>query len=214
MKTRIFLTLLALHSFILWVGGQDNWQLRVNKNGIQAYSAEYPGSKIKAIKVVAEFDATPQQIASRVMDIGTATEWVSHLKTTYVMNRVSAHELYYYAEISLPWPVSNRDFVAHLTMREDTLTGAIVIDGPVVANMIPEKKGVVRINNSTGRWVITPNGNNHVRVEYAVHVDPAGEIPTWLINIVSTATPTQIFEKLRLLLKQPVGRLDTAIEVH
>ena len=209
MKTNIFLTLLGLNSFFfLSVAGQDNWQLRKNKDGIQAYSAEYPGSKIKAIKVVATFDATPEQIASKVMDINTATEWVSHLKSTYVIKRVSTNELYYYAEISLPWPVANRDFVAHLIMSEDTITGAIIIDGPVVANMLPDKKGIVRINNSTGRWVITPDGNNHVTVEYSVHVDPAGSIPTWLINMVSTETPTEIFEKLRLLLKQPAGNLD------
>jgi hypothetical protein len=203
MKAQIFLALVSLNSLVISVTGQDNWQLRKNKDGIQAYSSQFPGSKIQAIKVVATFDATPGQIASKVMDINTASEWVSNLKTTYVTKRVSANELYYYAEISLPWPVSNRDFVAHLTMSEDTTTGAITIDGPVVENMVPEKKGIVRINNSTGRWIITPDGTNHVTVEYSVHVDPAGSLPTWLINMVSTKTPIEIFEKLRLLLKQP-----------
>jgi len=203
MRTEIFVTLLALNSFILSVAGQDKWQLRKDKDGIQAYSAEIPGSKIQAIKVVATFDATPEQIASKVMDINTAAEWVSHLKSIYLIKRVSTNELYYYAEISLPWPVANRDFVAHLTMSVDTNTGAITVDGPVVANMIPDKKGVVRINNSTGRWVITPDGSNRVAVEYVVHVDPAGSIPTWLVNMVSTKTPIEIFEKLRLLLQQP-----------
>ena len=135
----------------------------------------------------------------------------SHLKTSSLIKQVSQNELYYYAEVALPWPASNRDFVAHLIRTENVQTGAITIDGPAVAGLMPEKKGIVRINNSVGKWIITPLDNNHVRVEYALHVDPAGSLPSWLVNMFSGETPMQIFENLRQELKRNAQGTTTAM---
>jgi len=202
MKRKIFFITLMMIAEAISASAQENWKLQKDKDGIQVYSAEVPDSKIRAIKVVANYDASPGEIADIVMDTKTATEWVSHLKTSSLIKRISQNELYYYAEVNLPWPASNRDFVAHLTRTENVQTGAIIIDGPAVAGLMPEKKGIVRINNSVGKWIITPLDNNHVRVEYALHVDPAGSLPSWLVNMFSGETPMQIFENLRKELKQ------------
>jgi len=211
MKRKTFFITLMLIAQVISVSAQDDWKLQKDRNGIKVYSAEVPDSKIRAIKVVADYDATPAQVADMVMDINTASEWVSHLKSSYLVKRVSQNELYYYAEVNLPWPASNRDFVAHLTRNENVQTGAITIDGPAVAGFVPEKKGIVRISNSVGKWVITPLDNSHVSVEYALHVDPAGSLPSWLVNMFSGDTPMQIFENLRQELKHSVPQTTTAM---
>jgi len=211
MKRKTFFITLMLIAQVISVSAQDDWKLQKDRNGIKVYSAEVPDSKIRAIKVVADYDATPAQVADMVMDINTASEWVSHLKSSYLVKRVSQNELYYYAEVNLPWPASNRDFVAHLTRNENVQTGAITIDGPAVAGFVPEKKGIVRISNSVGKWIITPLDNSHVSVEYALHVDPAGSLPSWLVNMFSGDTPMQIFENLRQELKHSVPQTTTAM---
>ncbi|WP_259069248.1 START domain-containing protein [Mucilaginibacter sp. X4EP1] len=115
MKRKIFFITLMMIVQAISVSAQEDWKLQKDKDGIQVYSAQVPDSKIRAIKVVANYDASPEEVADIVMDINTATEWVSHLKSCYLIKRVSQNELYYYAEVNLPWPASNRDFVAHLT---------------------------------------------------------------------------------------------------
>jgi len=122
MKRKILFITLMMIVRVISVSAQNDWKLQKDKDGIKVYSAEVPDSKIRAIKVVANYDASPQEIADIVMDINTATEWVSHLKSSYLIKRVSQNELYYYAEVSLPWPVLNRDFVAHLTRSENVQT--------------------------------------------------------------------------------------------
>jgi ribosome-associated toxin RatA of RatAB toxin-antitoxin module len=202
MKRQLLFISLMMTVQVIPVSAQDDWKLQRNKGGIQVYSAEFPDSKIRAIRVVANYDASPEKIADIVMDINTSMEWISHLKSCYLIQRVSQNELYYYAEVKLPWPVLNRDFVAHLTRNEDSLTRTITIDGPAVEGLILEKKGTVRIHNSLGKWIITPLDDNQVKVEYVLHVDPAGSLPSWLVNLFSTETPMQIFENLRKELKQ------------
>jgi hypothetical protein len=140
MKRKIFFITLMMIVQAISVSAQEDWKLQKDKDGIQVYSAQVPDSKIRAIKVVANYDASPEEVADIVMDINTATEWVSHLKSCYLIKRVSQNELYYYAEVNLPWPASNRDFVAHLTRNENAQTRTITIDGPAVAGFVPEKK--------------------------------------------------------------------------
>jgi len=211
MKRKIFFIALMMVVRAISVSAQEDWKLQKDKDGIKVYSAEVPDSKIRAIKVVANYDATPEEIAGIVMDINTSQEWVSHLKSTYLVKRVSQNELYYYAELNLPWPAANRDFVAHLTRSENVQTRVITIDGPAVAGFVPEKKGTVRISNSVGKWIITPLDNNQVHVEYALHVDPAGSLPSWLVNMFSGETPMQIFENLRQELKRSAQQNTTAM---
>jgi ribosome-associated toxin RatA of RatAB toxin-antitoxin module len=211
MKRNIFLTTLILVIQVVSAIAQENWKLQKDKDGIQVYSGDFPDSKIRAIKVVAIYTASSEEIGDRVMDINSAPDWVSHLKSSYLIKQVSKNELYYYAEVSLPWPVANRDFVAHLTRNEDMQTKAITIEGPAVTGVVPEKKGIIRINNSTGKWIITPLENNQVKVEYSLHVDPAGSIPTWLVNMFSGDAPMEIFQNLRKQLKHNSQESATAM---
>lgn len=188
---------------------QTQWQLRTEKEGIKVYSSEVPDSKIKAIKVIGDFYTTPAQLAAVVMNVSTATDWVYHLKSSTLIKKVSNNEIYYYAEVSLPWPAANRDFVAHLTAIQNPQTKTITIDGPAVPGYVAEKKGLVRIDNSVGKWIITPIGTNQVRVEYSIHVDPGGTLPAWLVNMFADEAPMQIFKNLKNELQKRAYRNDT-----
>lgn len=193
---------------------QIQWQLRTQKDGIKVYSSDVPSSKIKAIKVIGDFYATPEQLAAVVMDVNTATDWVYHLKSSTLIKKVSANEIYYYAEVSLPWPAANRDFVAHLTANQNPHSKVVTIDGPAVQGYVPVKKGLVRIDNSIGKWIITPIGPNKVRVEYSIHVDPGGSLPSWLVNMFADEAPVQIFKNLKSELQKPTYRNEILLSTN
>lgn len=213
MLKKIFMAVLLAIAFVP-AFAQTQWQLRTEKDGIKVYSSDVPDSKIKAIKVIGEFYATPSQLAAVVMDVNTATDWVYHLKSSTLIKKVSSNEIYYYAEVSLPWPAANRDFVAHLTVTQNPQTKAITINGPAVPGYVPVKKGMVRIDNSVGKWIITPIGQNQVRVEYSIHVDPGGSLPSWLVNMFADEAPVQIFKNLKNELQKPAYRNDTLLSTN
>ena len=202
MRTKVYLLLITL-LYTVPVFAQSKWVLKTNKEGISIYESEMPGSKIKALKVIAFFDATPQQLAAVIMDVNTATTWVDHLKSSVLLKRVSPNELYYYSEVNLPWPAANRDFVAHLTMKQYPETKVVEIEGPAVPGYVEQKAGIVRITNSVGKWIITPVAANQVKVEYTIHVDPAGSLPAWVVNSFATQAPLEIFKNLRIELEKP-----------
>lgn len=200
---KLFLMSLVLVLGLNSASAQSDWKLSTEKEGIKIYTSILPDSKIKAIKVEADFDATASQVVALVMDVNTAPDWVYHVKSAKLVKQVSPTELYYYSEVSLPWPVANRDFVAHLTVSQDPGTKVVTIDGPAVPGVVPIKKGIVRIDNSIGKWIITPLGQNQVHVQYSIHVDPGGALPAWLINLFATDAPVKIFKSLKVQLAKP-----------
>lgn len=197
--------LLSLLIFLRQVDvfGQSAWRLSTEKEGIKIYTSDFPDSKIKAIKVECEVNATASQLVALLMDVNTSADWVYHVKSCRVIKQVSPSELYYYSEVNMPWPVANRDFVAHLIVSQDPVTKAVIVDGPCVDGLIPETKGIVRIGNSTGKWIITPGENEHVKVEYSIHVNPGGHIPAWMVNMFATEGPMQIFKQLKVQVQKP-----------
>jgi ribosome-associated toxin RatA of RatAB toxin-antitoxin module len=186
--------------------GQSDWTLKTEKEGIRVYTAAVPDSKVKAIKVECNFNASASQLVALLMDVKTSPDWVYHVKSCTLIKQVSPSELYYYSEVNLPWPAANRDFVAHLTVTQDPDTKVVTVDGPVVAGYVPVKEGIVRVTESKGKWIITPLRPDQVKVEYTIHVDPAGSLPSWLVNMFATEGPVKIFKGMKVQLQKRAYR--------
>ncbi|HEY5327082.1 MAG TPA: START domain-containing protein [Mucilaginibacter sp.] len=184
------------------VTGQSNWKLKTEKEGIKIFTSQVTDSKVKAIKVECDFNATTSQFVALVMDVNTSPDWVYHVKSSKLIKQVSPSELYYYSEVSLPWPVADRDFVAHLTVTQNPDTKVVTIDGPAVTGFIPVKEGIVRVNDSKGKWTITPSAGDQIKVEYTIHVDPGGSLPSWMVNMFATDGPLQIFRNIKSQLQK------------
>lgn len=195
-----------LFSFLLvsmFSFGQD-WKLRTDKNGIRVYSKQVPGSRINALRVESDFAASASQLVAVILDINTSTDWLYGTKSATLLKTVSPAEVYYYSEVSFPWPASNRDFVAHIKVNQNPATKVVNVHAENVAALVPEKPGIVRVKQSIGNWYITPLDRNHIHVQYELQVDPAGALPAWLVNMLSTKGPFESFKNLRTQLERPV----------
>ena len=161
----------------------DGWVLKDNDDGVKIFTRGVENSKIKAIKVECQLDATLPQLVAVLMDVRNSEEWLYHTSSNYIVKQVSPADIYYYSMVEMPWPISNRYFIAHLMVSQDAVTKVVTIDAPCIADMVPVKPKVVRIANSNGKWVLTPLSNGHVKVVYTLHADPGGSIPAWLIKL-------------------------------
>ena len=70
--------------------------------------------------------------------------------------------------------------------------------------MVPEKKNIVRVSSSSGKWTITPLPNKAVRIDYILETDPGGALPAWLVNLFVTKGPLETFRKLKQQVEKPV----------
>jgi hypothetical protein len=192
-----FVFVLHLHR----VFGQESWKEVTRKDGITISAKHVPESKIKGLRVECTFNASLSQIVALLLDVEAATQWVSHTKSAYLVKKVSPSELYYYSEVSLPWPLDNRDFVARISISQNSHTKVVTVEAPAIPGWIDKKTGVVRIDHSVGSWSLTPINGKTTRVQYVLQVDPGGVIPAWLVNSLSAQGPMDSFRKMRIQLE-------------
>ncbi len=214
MCKKITLLLLLLVN-VAFARGEETWELKKNEGGVKIYTRKVANSSIKAVKVECHFDVTPSQMVAVLMDVKNSEDWLYHTSNNYLIKQVSPSELYYYSMVEVPWPVHNRDFIAHIKVSQDAATKVITVDAPCIPDMVPRKPGVVRVADSKGKWVITPVHKHRVKIVYTLHADPGGSIPGWLSNMFVTQGPSESFKKLKLQLQKPAYKnikLDYIVE--
>ena len=172
------------------------------KDGIKVYSKSVADSKIKTLRVTCELNTTLSALVALLLDVPATPTWVSHTKSCSLVKRVSASELYYYSEVSLPWPLENRDFVAHVKVSQDKSTKVVTVDAPAVPGVIAVKSDIVRVSQSLGYWTISTLGHGKIKVDYSLQVDPGGIIPAWAVNALSSQGPLESFINMKKMLQR------------
>ncbi|MBZ4171030.1 hypothetical protein JYG45_24340, partial [Escherichia fergusonii] len=82
-------------------------------------------------------------------------------------------------------------------ISQDVQSKAVTILAQNKPTYLPEKKNIVRIQQSSGKWLISPLNNGLTRIEYVLQVDPGGWLPAWLVNLFAARGPYESFKNLR-----------------
>ncbi len=195
----LFLTLCSFSAI-----AQSDWKLHSSKDGIQVYTKNVPKSPFKALKTVCNIETSLSRLTAVLLDVKNTKDWVYATRVCSLLKQTSPSELFYYSEVSLPWPASNRDFIIRIAVSQDPKTKALTVIAENKPDYVPGKKGIVRIQQSEAHWLITPLANGFVKVEYTMAVDPGGLLPAWLVNMFVSKGPYQTFVKLREQVKKPM----------
>lgn len=182
---------------------QSDWKIKSNKSGLKVSTKTVSNSGLKGIRVQCNLPATLSQAVALILDVNAGKDWVYGTKSSYLLKRISPSELYYYSEVTIPWPLSNRDFVAHLTVTQNAKNKTVTIVGPTEPNYVPLKTDVVRVKHSYGKWVFSLAADNTIDVDYTLEVDPGGTIPVWLVNLFATSGPVETFKNMKQQIQLP-----------
>ena len=181
----------------------QSWDLKIDKDGIKVYTAKVEESSFKSVKATCDISTTLDQLLAVLMDVNRHEEWVYSTKVSKLLKKNAENDVVFYAEVKTPWPLTNRDYIAHLVATSPS-PGVIVIESHAEPNDLPVNNDKVRVVHSDSRWVITTTGNNTLHIEYNVRFDPAGSVPAWLTNMFLTDGPFETFKHLRDRVRMPI----------
>ncbi len=208
-------SLLALASFLLVAlpaGAQETpapapeaaapaWESVEDQGGIEVLRRDVPDSPIVAFKGVMVMEAPLDKLLWVLVDNEHKTEWVDMCSESRVVERVNAHEFVVYQRFSLPWYLTDRDYVYRgRAVREPS--GAVRLNLASVEHAdAPETVGIRgRLVGSC--YVLTPLTPNRTRVEVEIQTDPCGMVPDWLVNIVQKEWPRKTLRGISQQVRQ------------
>lgn len=197
----ILLAITVLFTLSLTATAQDNWELRRDDEGIKIYSRRPNGGKLIELRLLTQYNATPQQLINTLLDIGNYSNWIYGNKRAGIVRKVNDHDIIYFTEAHLPWPIQDRDLVTELSIIPATSTAPLMIQARSVQGILPPKPHYIRVPYSLALWRVVPEGANRINVDYTFSIDPGGSIPGWLVNMTIASGPYKSFLKLRDILK-------------
>lgn len=165
------------------------WNLVKEKEGIKVYTRQEPGRTLKGFKGEGLIQAPAEKIFSLIEDINHTDWWDPSLSEIKVLSYEKNKRARYYLVYDTPWPVTDRDLCVDVTVTMDVVKHVYSVAAVSVSNVVAERNDRVRIKEYRQSWRITSVGANTANVILEGYVDPAGNIPSWLSNMVVTESP-------------------------
>ena len=180
----------------------EGWELKRDDEGIQIYTSSVTDSKFKAVKALMQIPTTLHALTALVQDAESCPDWADLCKEAKVVETVSDTEMYVYTLNDLPWPVADRDAVAHVVWEQLPEDASVMMHATVAPDKLPKTKGKVRLEYGYTSWKFTPMENGEIAVESFAHVDPGGATPAWLTNRLLTESPFVTLKAMRKLIAE------------
>jgi len=144
-----------------------------------------------------EFSGDFEKVSALVGDPSNLDWWADDVKNIRVLFFEKDKVIRYYFEYHVPWPFSNRDLVTHVKIEKDPVTGTKTIYSTPLPGVEPPKPGLVRVTDYWQKWTLQPLENGLIHITLEGYIDPAGDVPAWLYNIVVVDIPLKLLREVR-----------------
>jgi hypothetical protein len=173
-----------------------DWKLVTSEDGIKVYTRVSEKSNIKEVRITATFDIALEAFIEALNDVPAYSKWVYKCRAPKLISTVSESEFFYYLQSDLPFPLSDRDLVVHANQRRDKIKKTFNTHSVSAPKKVEKASGMVRVEFYESSWSIQQKDNGTIDIDYKVLTDPAGSLPTWLVNLTITQGPLHSFKNL------------------
>ena len=198
--------IIALTASRAFADDETPWKAEGTSDGIAIFTRQLPGQPLRDFKGTVQIDAPLAQVAATLADVSTMHEWFFLLQEARFLRGAYTLDSHMYMAIKGIWPVSPRDVVAHVLVRQDPATQAVHIDAQSEDGIMPPQAGYVRIPEMKSAWTLRAVSATKTEVVIEGHGHPGGWIPLPIANFVVTTLPRQCLEKLRVHVAKPEYR--------
>jgi len=186
----VLLALVVSCGVTLTVNADSAWQLRKDKAGIQVYTKSVDGSPYDAVRAVTQADNIRlMSLVALLDDVAACQDWADQCVESTVRNRISDTEAYVYTHNDLPFPVKDRDVLAHVVWSQNSDDHEVVMSSQATTGLMDKVKGRLRLTEAKTSWRFKPLGSGQIEVSNKSHINPGSSLPGWITNMLLVDTP-------------------------
>ena len=179
------------------------WHFIKEADGIKIYTRNEPNSSLKSYKGEVTFHAPMQKTCSMIGNARNFDWWGPDFLNIKVLAYEDKKFVQYYYIYDMPWPFTDRDLAVNAIVKMDTTTGEYSVLSLPLLKVVPEKPDLVRIKNYWQKWTILPMDKGYVHLTLEGIVDPGGNLPPWLYNMLVTEMPLKTIRSFRARVLSP-----------
>lgn len=174
------------------------WEYIGTFDGVRVERKEIPGSDVFAFRGEITANIHIGKIISTFLDNRKRKDWVDRYEKSRSLGKPGPMEEIYWIAFSLPFPVSNRDYVLHAVAVPEPAKAVFTANIKSVKHPgAPEYDGYVRATaNGTYYRFEALKGQERTKLYVEVHTDPKGMLPDALINLIQKKWPSKTLSGL------------------
>ncbi len=185
----------------------SEWKLRKDKDNIQVYTKKVEGSSHDVVMAVTVLEGVSlNSLVALIEDVAACKDWADRCAESYVHKRLSETEAYVYTHNAMPFPVKDRDVLAHVTWTQDPVTFEVVMSSQATTGLMDEVKGRLRLVKAMAKWRFKPLASGAIEVSNEAHIDPGSSLPGWITNLLLVDTPYQTMKSFAAEVAKPKYR--------
>jgi ribosome-associated toxin RatA of RatAB toxin-antitoxin module len=172
----------------------DAWEALTSDDLTQVSSRVLPGSAVRELRITAVLKWPAARLIALIGDVDHYPSFMPPTEEAQSLGRSGATGRWYI--VINPPLIQRRDYCVAITISR-------LPDGRLESRFgrsdegCPEmKKGLVRMSRVEGRWTLTPRGDGATDVEYRAVTDPAGSVPSWMVNRAAGGSLREMFHAL------------------
>jgi hypothetical protein len=157
------------------------WKLAKTKDKITVYTRAYSSkSSLKEFKAVTSLNATKDQVEALLLDVKNMTNWYDMISDVQVIKVLSGNSAIYRITFDFPMIVQDRYTTIKASLVRDA-NGNIIVNSAYEDIAHTPVKNAVLVKNLNSSWTIAGK-DNELTVTHIGFMDPAGNVPDWLVN--------------------------------
>jgi hypothetical protein len=177
----------------------SEWTLARDKSDIRVYTKPVTGSALNAVRGVTTVKSSLGKLVTLIRDPSLRPRWDSFCGDSYLFKQISSEEELVYLHSKMPWPVSDRDMLNRVVWQQNPESLVVTMHSVATSDLLSPIKGRVRVTRAVNDWTLTPIAGGFVEISTTVHLDPAGPLPSWLLNSLSIESPYDVLKRLKTL---------------
>ncbi len=172
----------------------EQWVKSLSSGDLTVYTKKMPKTKLVGFKMTGTLGANASSLMAHLRNVERSAEWTPQLIEKITLKNTSDLEASTYSLNSLPWPLSNRDFILHNKLYLSKEKKLLFITSKSIKDPhYPKKEGIVRAWIHYSNIGLRPINEKKTYIEWTLFVDPKGQIPSWLVNFYQSRFPIQFF---------------------
>ena len=178
------------------------WEQKRDRDDIKIFTSKVPNSPFKAVRGEMIIDGTVAELVALVNDLPRCKDWADLCEFSNALNVISTREQFVHIHNNVPFPIKDRDVVAHVMWNKDAESGKVSMLSRALSKIesnrfMPSTNQAVRIYDAVTQWHFTPEADGRVKVENFAHIDPNGPTPAWLTNLLLVNSPYKTMVNMR-----------------
>lgn len=182
------------------IAAEADWELQRDREGIQVYTRPVAGSPHAAVLTTTRMENVRlSSLVALIEDADACADWADRCAESYLLERISATESLVYTHNDLPFPVKDRDVLAHVVWTQDEESYTVEMNSSATVGRMDEIRGRHRLTQAMARWEFAPQADGSVLVSNEAHIDPGSALPGWVTNLLLVDAP---FETMKSFVRE------------